>query len=207
MKNAFFSTFWLFALLLYSSSAFALDSIGCLIQPDDTIELSTPVSGMVAEVLVHRGDRVAAGDVIARLNTDVDDITLSLARARATDRSGVEARIARLEFLEQQAARLTELAEREAVSTAMRDEAVSEANVARSELAQARAELEIAKLYGDNGTHAEQQAQCGKAVWNCVAEFAHWIPVFFLLSPTFILHGDEPFRQWNPGLAAAECPN
>ena len=101
---------------------------------------------MVAEVLVHRGDRVAAGDVIARLNTDVDDITLSLARARATDRSGVEARIARLEFLEQQAARLTELAEREAVSTAMRDEAVSEATVARSELAQARAELEIAKL-------------------------------------------------------------
>ena len=45
-------------------------------------ELSTEVSGLVDEVRVELGDRVAAGDVILQLNAELE--SLSLAAARAT---------------------------------------------------------------------------------------------------------------------------
>lgn len=120
-----------------------LSPIGCIIQPQDVIEISTPVSGIVAEVLSQRGDEVRAGQIIAQLDTTIDALSLALAQARAADRSGIEARQARLAFLDQQAQRLTDLAARQTVSSVQRDEALSEARVARFELAQAEAQLDL----------------------------------------------------------------
>lgn len=137
------------AAMLMPQAARALDPIGCLIKPDDTIALSTPVAGIVESVLAHRGDTVRAGQIIARLDTQVDTISLALAEARAKDQSAIEARRARVAYLEEQADRLTELASRNAISTAQRDEAISEANVAGFELAQAEAQAAIAALEAD----------------------------------------------------------
>ena len=36
----------------------------CLIEPAQTVELGTPVTGMVEKVLVQRGDRVKRGQVL-----------------------------------------------------------------------------------------------------------------------------------------------
>lgn len=145
-------TFSVAATFLFPASAHALDPIGCLIKPNDTIELSTPVAGIVDEVLVRRGDVVSTGQIIARLDTQVDTISLALAQARATDRSAIQAREARVVFLVQQANRLTELANRNAVSESARDEALSEANIAQFELAQVIAQLDIAQLEADRET-------------------------------------------------------
>lgn len=117
----------------------AAETIGCFIQPDDMVQVSTPVAGIVSEILVQRGDTVAQGQILARLDTEVDQISFDLAQARAEDQSTIEARQARLEFLEAQAARLTELADKKTVSPVARDEAISEARVARFELSEAQA--------------------------------------------------------------------
>jgi len=134
------------ALAALPAPVLALDSIGCLIRPNDVIELSTPVAGIVSEVLVSRGDAVEIGQIIARLDNQVDALSLELAQARATDRSTIQARTSRVDFLELQANRLTALAERNAISIVVRDEAISEANVARFELAEAIALQEIAQI-------------------------------------------------------------
>lgn len=124
----------------------ALEAIGCLILPDDVVEVSTPVAGIVGEVFVRRGDNVTAGQVLAKLDTDIDELSLALAQARAADTSSVQARRARFDYLDEIAARLVGLAAIDAVSAAQRDEAVAEASVAEFELDQAEAALELLRL-------------------------------------------------------------
>ena len=140
----------LLAVVLLSTSASAqsrpLDPLRCLIEADDMIELSTPVAGIIDTVEVERGDRVTKGQVIARLDTRVEEISLKLAKARADNPFTISAREVRLEFLEAQATRQAALAERRAVSETLRDEALQEAEIARQDLEEARLNQSYARL-------------------------------------------------------------
>ena len=63
------------------------DSLGhpmaCLIEPFQVSELGSPSAGVLNKVLVQRGDEVKKGQVVAELNTNVDEATLQLRRAEA----------------------------------------------------------------------------------------------------------------------------
>ncbi|AKQ55359.1 HlyD family secretion protein [Bordetella hinzii] len=63
------------------------DSLGhpmaCLIEPFQVSELGSPSAGVLERVLVQRGDTVKKGQVVAELNTHVDEATLGLRRAEA----------------------------------------------------------------------------------------------------------------------------
>ncbi len=86
------------------SDDFAYDGVA---QPSRLIQLGAATEGLLAEVLVSRGDTVQAGQVVARLDVAVDEANARLARARAESSSArevVEARLAdvqrRLKFQE-----------------------------------------------------------------------------------------------------------
>ena len=111
-----------------------LAPINCLIEPLEIVRLSTPVEGMVAEVLVERGDNVRAGDIVARLDTTLEDLALELAEARASSDVRKRSLEARLAFLEAQAERNEQLAARNAVPQIVATEARLEAELARQEL-------------------------------------------------------------------------
>lgn len=117
-----------------------LAPVSCLIEPQETVRLSTPVAGIVAEVAVDRGDVVVAGQVIARLDSRVEEIQRDLARARAEDTSAIQGLEARVVFLTEQAERTATLAKRAAVAATAQREAELEAEIARQDLAQARLE-------------------------------------------------------------------
>lgn len=123
-----------------------LDPIGCLIEPQDRIEVATPVEGIVAEVAIERGDRVEAGQVIVRLDSEVEQIALALAQARAANDHGIRARAARVAFLEAQSERNATLAARNAISATVAEESRLEVEIAREELEEARLELEFARI-------------------------------------------------------------
>src|SRR5215475_8668636 len=55
----------------------------CLIQPKMVLKLGTPVPGLISEVLVDRGAMVKKGDVVARLESGVEEAAVALAKARA----------------------------------------------------------------------------------------------------------------------------
>ncbi|MGU9991955.1 efflux RND transporter periplasmic adaptor subunit [Bordetella avium] len=57
--------------------------MACLIEPFQVSELGSPAAGVLERVLVQRGDTVKKGQVIAELNTHVDEATLGLRRAEA----------------------------------------------------------------------------------------------------------------------------
>src|SRR5262249_32797349 len=70
----------------------------CLIQPKMVLKLGTPVPGLISELLVDRGAIVKKGDVIAKLESGVEEATVALAKARADNESTVRSNLAKLEF-------------------------------------------------------------------------------------------------------------
>lgn len=57
--------------------------MACLIEPFQVSELGSASAGVLQQVLVQRGDIVKKGQVVAELNTSVDEATLNLRRAEA----------------------------------------------------------------------------------------------------------------------------
>lgn len=57
--------------------------MACLIEPFQVSELGSASAGVLASILVQRGDLVKKGQVVAELNTSVDEATLGLRRAEA----------------------------------------------------------------------------------------------------------------------------
>ena len=124
----------LHALLIAAGPAAALSPVSCLILPDETVRLATPVAGIVAEVPVERGDTVTAGSVVARLDATVEAIALELAEARAANLSRIRSLEARVAFLEAQLERNERLAARSAVAGTVVDDSRLELEVALLEL-------------------------------------------------------------------------
>src|SRR5260370_35184664 len=59
----------------------------CFLKPRHVIQLGSPIFGVLAQVFVDRGDPVKAGQVVAKLDTRVEEAQVALDRYRATNRS------------------------------------------------------------------------------------------------------------------------
>src|SRR5262245_40282698 len=86
-----------------SAAATAAGDFECLLEPRVVVNVGTPVDGVIQEVTVDRGDRVTAGQVVARLEAGVEA-------------ASVEARRARAEFGARKAERNVELFNRQLIS-------------------------------------------------------------------------------------------
>lgn len=129
-----------------AQQAAPLAPINCLMEPDEIVRLSMPVAGIVAAVHVERGDTVAAGAVVAELDTTLESIALSLVEARAASTAQIDALRARVTFLETQVERNRTLSERNAISVQDYTESALDLEVARQELIEARLARDLARI-------------------------------------------------------------
>lgn len=88
---------WASSTAAAASGVAAHTSLNCVILPDEQVELSSSVAGVIEEVLVRRSDRVRRGQVLARLESSVEEATVALARAR--ERSDAEFRLREVELV------------------------------------------------------------------------------------------------------------
>src|SRR5262245_14260909 len=63
----------------------------CLIQPKQIVQLGSPVAGLLVEVLVDRGATVKAGQVVAKLESSVEEVQVEIDRIQARNTSAIEA--------------------------------------------------------------------------------------------------------------------
>lgn len=135
-------------LAIGASPAIALDTKGldCVIEPKMTVELSSPVPGVLDEILVERGDRVRKNQVLAKLQSGVEEANVRLARARAELTSEIQASQARYELNSRVHARTSELYRTQMVPLSEADEAETKKIVSEYELKKAREDKQIAKL-------------------------------------------------------------
>jgi RND family efflux transporter MFP subunit len=100
------------------------------IEPSEVVDISSQANGILEEVIVERGDRITKGQVIARLNSDIEEAQSALA-------------VARVDFGKRKVLRNEELYKKELVSIHDKDEMETELKIAEQELREAQAKLEI----------------------------------------------------------------
>lgn len=123
--------------------AHAAQPLVCLIQPSQTAEVGTSVTGVIEEMRVERGDAVKKGQVIAVLRGEVERAALDVAQSRAQADADVQAAIAALEFAHQSTVRAEDLVKKKFVSEQALDKARTEERVAAQKLAQAREQRQV----------------------------------------------------------------
>jgi len=125
------------------------EHLNCLIQPNETLTLSFAVEGVVAEVLVDRGDRIEPGQVLAKLDAKVEAANLQVARARAASVGAVQGSQARFDHAQRALGRQSELRSEGVVSDGLYDEVFRENEMAKAALLDARESREVARLEVD----------------------------------------------------------
>ncbi|MCP4243271.1 MAG: biotin/lipoyl-binding protein, partial [bacterium] len=125
-------------LLLSQAASSAEEYFDCVVDPARIIKLSSPVIGLLAEVSVSRGDKVARDQVIARLDSAVEVRNTALKRAQAKATAAAEVRKERLALSRKSLERASRLANDAALTRQRIDELESEVRVNERELAMAR---------------------------------------------------------------------
>lgn len=118
----------------------------CVVEPSLQLKLAAPVSGVLKDVLVQRGDRIRKGQALARLHSEVEEADAELTLAKARNGATVSARQQRVDFLKKKFERLAALAAKGAGTNAESDEAETEYKFANQELLQAVLEQQVAEL-------------------------------------------------------------
>ena len=128
-----------------TASASVLDATGYVVARR-MATVSAKITGKVREVLIEEGQRVEAGDVMARLDpVDADaQRTLSASQLAAAE-SQIAGTQAQLKEAEANAARLGTLAKQKLVSRAQFEQAVAQRDALRAQVATAQRNAQVAR--------------------------------------------------------------
>lgn len=137
---------------LLGSKAAAEDigSLDCVIEPHEIIDIASRVDGIVDELTVERGDTVATGQILAKLDSGVEEAAVAAARSRARANAELEANTISVDFAKRRQDRLQALFKDNVISSDQMDEVRTEAVLSEIRLDQAKenrhlAELELAR--------------------------------------------------------------
>jgi membrane fusion protein (multidrug efflux system) len=153
-----------------SAEAAERRSFDCLLEPRFKIKLSTPVAGVLKEVTVDRGAVVRKGDVVARLESGIEQAMLELTEARAESDAIVKAREARLVFLTKKRDRILGLMAKNISTAAALEEVESDFGVATQDVREAQANIRIAKLDAARASEVVRQRSILSPIDGVVAE-------------------------------------
>ena len=109
----------------------------CVIEPHARIKIGSPASGVIGSVRVKRSDFVKSNQVLAELESSVEQASVELANGRAEMRGEIQAREAADKYGRRAVDRQTVLYSQSALSQQSMDETEFEADVAAAQLRQA----------------------------------------------------------------------
>jgi RND family efflux transporter MFP subunit len=136
----------IFPLLMLLPSLAAAQDYDCLIEASRSVDIRSPVEGLIESVSVDRGDAVRKGQVVVTLESGPERAALEIAKSRAIMTGPVEAARARVEFAKTKEKRQEELYRQNFVSSSALDEARTERKLAESELQVATENQKLAEL-------------------------------------------------------------
>ncbi len=130
-----------------------LSGFDCMIEPHSVVEISTREEGVLEEITVKRGDIVSRGQVVARLESGIEKLTLDFATARAEMQGDVQSRRATLDYLLRQRDRVEELYRDDAISFNEKDKAETDVQLARTELQIAKDNQRLMQIERERAAH------------------------------------------------------
>jgi RND family efflux transporter MFP subunit len=132
--------------LALGSSLSSAASYDCLIEPNQSLEISSAVTGVVDKVLVKRGDRVSKGQVVFTLDSHVETAAAELAKFKSQSLGAIKSAQSKIEFSQKKFERRREMAAENLLPKQERDDAESELRLAEAELVAAKESKEQAAL-------------------------------------------------------------
>lgn len=140
MSPYVFSLVGLIAAFMLAAPAFAqnLPAADCVITPHKITELSSPVMGVIEDVLVNKSDKVTQGQIVATLESSVEEAAVNLARVRAAIESEVEEGQINREFDSRRKQRMDSLYQQKNISEDMLDAFLRDEKLATVRLRQAQ---------------------------------------------------------------------
>lgn len=128
----------------------AAESFDCVVDPSDQVKVGSAVTGVLAEVLVDRGDHVEAGHVIARLESSIEEASVAVDALKAGSNEDIAAAETRLALSKNKLERSRQLLERQVASAEQVEQleaetAIGERALALEKLRKHLAELELAR--------------------------------------------------------------
>lgn len=121
-------------------------SYDCLIEPNQSLEIGSPVIGVVEKVWVKRGDHVSKGQVVFTLESNAEAAAADLAKFKSHAVGAIKSAQNKVEFGQKKFERRKEMAAENLVSKQERDDAEAEWRLAEAELVAARESKEQAAL-------------------------------------------------------------
>ncbi|WP_293799985.1 efflux RND transporter periplasmic adaptor subunit, partial [uncultured Bosea sp.] len=100
---------WLAILNPMARAHAQIGPLDCVIEPAQRVKIGSATLGILKSVAVNRGDVVEAGQIIARLDTSVEEANLALAEAQAKNDAPAEAQRARVELYRRRLERQNQL--------------------------------------------------------------------------------------------------
>jgi len=117
-----------------------------MIEARQTVEIRSPVEGVIEAVHLRRGAEVRKGQLIASLHSGPERAALNLARSRAVMEGEVKSAEARVELSRKKFERADELQKKNFVSASARDDAEAELRLASEQLRAAQENRSLAEL-------------------------------------------------------------
>lgn len=129
-------------------------AVDCVINPNRVADVSSPIPGIVDQLLVQRSEQVRKGQPIAHMNAEVEQANVELARYRADIASELELGKINVEFDANRMERSKSLSQRQAIAVELVDEVEREFRLSRQRLVQAQ---ELARVRHLELQRAEEQ--------------------------------------------------
>jgi RND family efflux transporter MFP subunit len=133
------------AVVLSATNASAA-TFDCVMDPSLTVKLGSAVTSVLSEVLVDRGDLVKKGQIVARVESAVEQAAVATNQARAASTAEIEAKQALLDQKNGVYKRKLELQSHNVSTTQDVETAQAEFNVAKQDLVLAGLNRQMAEL-------------------------------------------------------------
>jgi|SRR6266850_1502162 len=130
----------------FSAEAQRGEEYECLIEARQSVDVRSPVEGVIESVPVQRGQFIKKGTLLARLASGPEVAALNLARSRAAMEGEMKAAEARVDITKKKWERAEELSKMNFVSANAKDEAEAEYRLAREQLKAAQENRRLAEL-------------------------------------------------------------
>ncbi|VAX06785.1 hypothetical protein MNBD_GAMMA25-1436 [hydrothermal vent metagenome] len=128
------------------------EALDCLLEPNEEIQLSSQIPGIIDKIQVERGDRVKRGQIVTVLKSGVERAAVALAQAK-------------VDFGKRKLVRNKDLYRQELISVHEKDEMETEHRITQLELKEVKEKLKLRTLRSPiNGIVTERHHSVGEFV-------------------------------------------
>ena len=177
-----------------SASRVVLSGLDCVVEPSAVVDLGAAVPGLLAETLHDRSDFVTAGTLMGRLESGVEEVTVSIAEQVAASMTAVEMRAVTSAFGTRTLDRNRSLAGEDSVSAQTLDQVRAEAEIAALQLRQEREARQLALLELERARSVLERREIRSPVDGTVVERYHEAGEYVDAEPVFRVARLDPLH-------------